>query len=85
MVSDKRRDVYARIVMFSCCLLILTGCASLTPPSRPPIPANLASPCPAVDSFTLASLYDLMKSYLKLVIQYSECAGKHAAVSEVNK
>jgi hypothetical protein len=27
----------------------------------------------------------LMKSYLKLVIQYTECAGKHAAVSDVNK
>ena len=23
-----------------------------------------------------------MKSYLKLVIQYSECAGKHAAISD---
>jgi hypothetical protein len=60
--------------------LILTGCASSTPPSRPPIPANLASPCPAVDSFTSTSWDDLMKSYLKLVIQYSECAQKLDAV-----
>ncbi|WP_422243810.1 Rz1-like lysis system protein LysC [Zwartia sp.] len=65
--------------------MILTGCANSTPPSRPPIPANLASPCPAVVSFTSASWDELMKSYLKLVIQYSECAGKHAAVSDVNK
>ncbi|WP_435433364.1 Rz1-like lysis system protein LysC [Zwartia panacis] len=62
--------------------MILTGCASSTPPSRPPIPANLASPCPAVDSFTSTSWDELMKSYLKLVFQYSECAGKHAAVSD---
>jgi hypothetical protein len=61
--------------------LILTGCASSTPPSRPPIPANLTSPCPAVDSFTSPSWDELMKSYLKLVIQYSECAGKHAALT----
>jgi hypothetical protein len=61
-------------------LLTLTGCASSTPPSRPPIPANLASPCPAVDSFTSASWDDLMKSYLKLVIQYSECAQKLDAI-----
>jgi hypothetical protein len=66
-------------------LLILTGCTSSTPPYRPPSPANLVSPCPAVDSFTSASWDDLMKSYLKLVIQYSECAGKHAAISEANK
>jgi len=64
---------------------MLTGCASSTPPSRPPIPANLASPCPAVDSFTSPSWDDLIKSYLKLVIQYSECAGKHAAVSDAKK
>jgi uncharacterized lipoprotein YajG len=66
-------------------LLILTGCASSMQPSRPPIPANLASPCPAVDSFTSTSWDDLMKSYLKLVIQYSECAGKHAATRNINK
>ena len=66
-------------------LLILTGCASSTPPSRPPIPANLASPCPAIDSFTSPSWDELMKSYLKLVIQYSECSDKHAAVSGANK
>ena len=45
----------------------------------------LASPCPAVDSFTSASWDDLMKGYLKLVIQYSECAGKNAAVSDAQK
>jgi len=51
-------------------------------PSRPPIPANLASPCPAVDSFTSTSWDELMKSYLRLVIQYSERAGNHAVEIE---
>ncbi|WP_422245203.1 Rz1-like lysis system protein LysC [Zwartia sp.] len=60
--------------------MTLTGCASSTPPSRAPIPANLASPCPEVDSFTSTSWDDLMKSYLKLVIQYSECINKHHAL-----
>ena len=44
------------------------------------MPANLISPCPAVDSVTSTSWDDLMKSYLELVIQYSECASKHHAL-----
>ncbi|WP_422244102.1 Rz1-like lysis system protein LysC [Zwartia sp.] len=55
---------------------MLTGCASSTPPSRAPIPANLTSPCPALDGFNSSSWDDLMQSHLKLVIQYSECARK---------
>ena len=61
-------------------LLILTGCANSTPPSRPPIPANLSSPCPAIESFASQSWDDLMQSYMKMVIQYSECANKHDAI-----
>lgn len=43
---------------------------------------NLTSPCPAVDSFTSPSWDELMKSYLKLVIQYSESASKHQALRQ---
>ncbi|WP_446033326.1 Rz1-like lysis system protein LysC [Sheuella amnicola] len=61
-------------------LLILSGCASSTPPSRPPIPANLNKPCPSLATFNSKSWDDLLTTHISLTFMYGECANKLEAL-----
>ena len=62
--------------------LILSGCATLTPQSTPPIKSSLdsalAAPCPAVER-PAADDYDAWQAWaIDLLRQYAECAARHA-------
>ena len=61
--------------------LMITGCASSTKQyERPPLPVNLAAPCPPIEELNSNSWDELAKAYIKLVFDYSDCAAKHEAV-----
>lgn len=62
--------------------LMLSGCATSTPPSTLPIRASLdsalAAPCPPVGRPAAAD-YDAWQTWvIELLRQYSECAARHA-------
>lgn len=61
--------------LLAAALSLLAGCSTSTQPSkRPPLPANLAAPCPDIVAPAGESWDDLGKAYIGLVGQYADCA-----------
>ena len=57
--------------------LTLTACAASNPPlARPPLPVNVAQPCPPVPAFDSQDWDALAEAYIGLVFQYQGCAAK---------
>jgi hypothetical protein len=51
-------------------------------PSRPPIPANLATPCPYLEAVLVADWDVLAQAFIKLAGAYGECATRYDGVLE---
>ncbi len=70
----------SRLWLATAGLFLLAGCSTSTQPlKRPPLPANLAAPCPDIRAPAGAGWDDLGKAYIGLVGQYSDCAMRHDA------
>lgn len=75
---------YIKTMLGTCCLVILSGCASM-PAAKVEIPASLLQQCPELNKLEGTTGADLLKNIVSNAQLYHTCADAHAKLIEAAK